>query len=202
MPSISSSLLKKIKSREFIEFNLLLSRPIASPMTSNSQVAYNIQFSGNKGISVKARDPTEHTVVDLVTFLEAWNIYFEASIASHPHLVSELLGYQKMICGCASQFKPQAWLAYDRAHRQTCAVNQSLRLDVRNDQAKLSLVSLGHPHFTRLLHLSPFWPYQAATCVKIDEKDRSVTYKPDYPTVPRPSIQPSPYHYYAPSASQ
>ena len=88
LPSISSSLLKKIKSSEFIEFNLLLSRPIASPITSNSQVAYSIQLSGNKGISVKARDPTKPAVVDLVTFLEAWNIYFEASIAFHPHLVS------------------------------------------------------------------------------------------------------------------
>ena len=107
LPSISSSLLKKIKPLEFIEFNLLLSRSIACPMTSDSQVACNIQFSGKKGISVKARDPTKPAVVDLVTFLEAW-IYFKASIAFHPHLVGELLGYQKIICEYASQFKPQA----------------------------------------------------------------------------------------------
>ena len=197
LPSISSSLLKKIKSREFIEFNLLLSRPIASPMTSNSQVAYNIQFSGKKGISVKARDPTKPAVVDLVSFLEAWNIYFEASIAFHPHLMGELLGYQKMICEYASQFKPQAWLAYDKAHRQACAVNQSLRLDVRNDQA--------YHRYLRDIHILPVcyichrFGHMAATC---PEKDRSVTPKPDYPTVPRPPMQPSPYHYYAPSASQ
>ena len=166
-------------------------------MTSNSQVAYNIQFSSNKDISVKARDPTKPTVVDLVTFLEAWNIYLEASITFHPHLVSELLGYQKMICEYASQFKPQAWLAYDRAHRQACAVNQSLHLDVRNDQA--------YHRYLRDIHTLPVcyichrFGHMAATCV---EKDRSVTYKPDHPTVPRPSIQPSPYHYYAPSASQ
>ena len=57
-------------------------------MTSNSQVAYSIQFSGDKGISVKARDLTQPAIVDLVTFLEAWNIYFETSVAFHPHLVS------------------------------------------------------------------------------------------------------------------
>ena len=197
LPSISSSLLKKIKSREFIEFNLLLSRPIASPMTSDSQVAYNIQFSGKKGISVKARDLTKPAVVDLVTFLEAWNIYFEASIAFHPHLVGELLGYQKMICEYASQFKPQAWLAYDKAHRKACAVNQSLRLDVRNDQA--------YHRYLRDIHTLPVcyichrFGHMAATC---PEKDRSVTPKPDYPTIPRPPMQPSPYRYYAPSASQ
>ena len=74
LPSISSLLLKKIKSCAFIEFNLLLSNPIASPMTSNSQVAYNIQFSGKTGISVKGHNPTKPAVVDLVTFLEVWNI--------------------------------------------------------------------------------------------------------------------------------
>ena len=65
-----------------------LSGPIASGMMSNSQVAYNIQFSGNEGISIKTCDPTKLDVVDLLTFLEAWNIYFEASIAFHLHLVS------------------------------------------------------------------------------------------------------------------
>ena len=102
-----------------------------------------------------------------------------------------------MICEYSSQFKPQAWLAYDRAHRQACAVNQSLRLDARNDQA--------YHRYLRDIHTLPVcyichrFGHMAATCL---EKDRSVTPKPDYPMETRPPMQPSPYHYNALSTSQ
>ena len=147
LPAISTSLLRKVKAREFINFDLLLARPIDGPSDTGSQVAYNIQFSGRQGISVKAKDPTKPKVVDIVSYLEAWNVFFEATIAFHPHMVSELLGYQKMISEYAAQFKPQAWLAYDRAHRQARAVNKSKPWDERDDKA--------YQRFMRVYTLSP-----------------------------------------------
>ena len=71
LPAISTSLLRKVKAHEFINFDLLLARSVDGPSNTSSQVAYDIQFSGRQGISVKAKDPTKPKVVDIVSYLEA-----------------------------------------------------------------------------------------------------------------------------------
>ena len=76
-------------------------------------------------------------------------------------------------------------------------MNQLLCLDVRNDQAYHWY--LWNIHTLLVCYICHHFGHMAAACPK---KDRSVTPKSDYPMVPRPPMQPSPYHYYAPSASQ
>ena len=88
-----------------------------------------------------------------------------------------------MICECAFQLKPQAWLAYDKAHRQACVVNHSLCLNVMNDQL--------YHHYLRDMHALPVclichrFGHMAAAC---PERDWSITPKPDYPMAPRPPL--------------
>ena len=57
LPSILKSSLKRIRACEFINFDLLLSQLLSSPAYSDSQVAYNINFSGNTGLSLHASGP-------------------------------------------------------------------------------------------------------------------------------------------------
>ena len=49
LPSISKSSLKKIRAHDFVNFDLLLSQPLSSPAYLDSQVPYNINFSGKTG---------------------------------------------------------------------------------------------------------------------------------------------------------
>ena len=160
-------------------------------------MAYNIQFSGQQEIFVKAKDPTKPKVVDIVSYLEAWNVFFEATVAFHPHMVTELLGYQKMISEYAALFKPQAWLAYDRARRQARAVNKAKPWDVRDDKA--------YQHFMRDIHaLPPCYMcgrpgHFVNTC---PQWERNYGPRSEYQAAQRTVRQPSPYHYYAPSVAQ
>ena len=133
LPSISKSSLKKIRAHEFVNFDLLLSQSLNSPAYSDSQVACIINFSGKTGLSLHASGPPKQTVVDLLSFLEAWNVYLQATLVHHPSMLNKLLGYQKIICQYAARYKPQAWLAYDKECQQACAVNKSLKWDTRNE---------------------------------------------------------------------
>ena len=136
LPTLPLQTLKQIKAREFINFNSLLSSTLFSSDSDNiDDLRYKIDFSRKKGFSLKASSPAMRSVCDLSFFMEAWNSFLKATLYFYPEMLDEMLGYQKLICELATRYKPVAWLAYDKEHRQACAINHNLRWDKRNTDA-------------------------------------------------------------------
>ena len=124
LPTLPLQTLKQIRAREFINFNSLLSSTLFSPDSDNTDdLRYKIDFSRKKGFSLKASNPARRSVCDLSSFMEAWNSFLKATLYFYPEMLDEMLGYQKLICELAARYKPVAWLAYDKEHRQACAIN-------------------------------------------------------------------------------
>ena len=105
------------------------------------KVAYNIQVNSKKGISVKADELSKLPVRDLTSCMKAWNMFLSATLIYHPDLLGQLLGYQKLVVELASQYKSQAWLAYDWEHTcmQTCVLDFSRQWDIRNEEASFKI---------------------------------------------------------------
>ena len=136
LPTLPLQNLKQIRAREFINFNSLLSSTLFSPHSDNmNDLRYKIDFSRNRGFSLKASNPARRSVYDLSSFMEAWNSFLKATLYFYLEMLDEMLGYQKLICELAARYKPVAWLAYDKEHRQACAINHNLRWDKRNTDA-------------------------------------------------------------------
>ena len=136
LPTLPLQTLKQIRAREFINFNSLLSSPLFSPDSDNiDDLRYKIDFSQKKGFSLKASNPARHSVCDLSSFMEAWNSFLKATLYFYPEMLDEMLSYQKLICELAARYKPVAWLAYDKEHRQECAINHNLQWDKCNTDA-------------------------------------------------------------------
>ena len=136
LPTLPLQTLKQIRAHEFINFNSLLSSTLFSPDSDNiDDLRYKIDFSRKKGFSLKARNPARHSVCDLSSFMEAWNSFLKATLYFYPEMLDEMLGYQKLICELATRCRPVAWLAFDKEHRQDCAINHNLQWDKRNTDA-------------------------------------------------------------------
>ena len=75
-----------IRRGEFINFDQLL--PSVSHLAMDE---YSIEVHSN---SVNASWANQPKTKDLHSLLTAWNIYLQAMIVYHPHLVSQLIHYQ------------------------------------------------------------------------------------------------------------
>ena len=136
LPTLPQQTLKKIKACEFVNFNSLLSSILFSPENDDlDNLKYDTNFSNKKGLSLKASNPTKCKVCDLPSFMEAWNAFLKATLYYDTDMLDELLGYQKLICDLSARYKPSAWIAYDKEHRQACTINHRLRWDKRNSDA-------------------------------------------------------------------
>ena len=136
LPTLPLQTLKQIRAHEFINFNSLLASTLFSPDSDNiDDLRYKIDFSRKKGFSSKASNPARRSLCDLSSFMKAWNSFLKATLYFYPEMLDEMLGYQKLICELAARYKPVAWLAYDKEHRQACAINHNLRWDKRNTDA-------------------------------------------------------------------
>ena len=134
MLTIPREILKKIKAREFISFDSLLTKTARNPKQNMGKVAYNIQVNSKKGISVKADELSKLLVMDLTSYMKVCDTFLSATLIYHPDLHGQLLGYQKLIVELAGQYKSQAWLAYDWEHRRACALYILRQWDICNKE--------------------------------------------------------------------
>ena len=84
-PPISAAQLRKIRRREYIDFDNLLSSALYAPAAYNGP-SYELNLTSASTLSVKATNTAKPRVVDFHTWLEAWNNFIQASIFYHPEL--------------------------------------------------------------------------------------------------------------------
>ena len=126
LPTLSLQTLKQIRAHEFINFNSLSSTLFCPDSDDTYDLRYKIDFSQKKGFSLTPGNPARHSVCNLSSFLEAWNSFLKETLYLYPEMLDEMLGYQKLLCELAGRYKTVAWLAYDKEHRQACAINHNL----------------------------------------------------------------------------
>ena len=99
-----------------MNFNDLLQKNLYG--LDQSHVTYAVTVdSGSSGqsVSLVPSRPRKRKVVDLNSWLEAWNTCMRVFIYYHPHMLNPLLAYQSIICNFSHKFKPGDWLNYDLA---------------------------------------------------------------------------------------
>ena len=76
----------------------------------------------------------KHSVSDLASWMEAWNLYVQVLMAAYPKRVPALLAYQAIICSTSSRFAPRLWLRYDQRFHGSTAADLMLCWDAWNNE--------------------------------------------------------------------
>ena len=85
-------------------------------------------------VITQRKPASKRTIHDLVTWMEAWNLYTQVLVAAFPERAPALLAFQSIICGASSHFPPRLWLRYDQRFRASAAADATLRWDHRNNE--------------------------------------------------------------------
>ena len=199
LPPLPQSLLLNIRRGEFINFDQLL--PSVSPLAIDE---YSIEVHSNSvnasGPSVSLVPKRQHQpkAKDFHSWLTAWNIYLQAMIVYHPHLVSQLIHYQATITRFVTQYSFTAVLTYDRLFRYSIANKQLARWDVVDDNL-FNLYLRGAPPATTTArgscytchgvgHFSSTCPQRGSTSIA------SATTTSGQPPFRAPQPPPPPFH--------
>ena len=128
LPPLSTKILKAIKDKEYVDFNLLLPNSLYDPASLNQN--FNLQFNPNQIVegSVSWSSTRRHAakVSDFPTWLEAWNVFIRAMVFYHSELALDLLMYQECISNFARLYSFKHWSKYDNAFRLAMQMNRSL----------------------------------------------------------------------------
>ena len=134
--ALTHHLYENIKKHDFVDFNDLLQENLYG--LDQSHVTYAIAVdSGSNGqsVSLVSSRPRKCKVVDLDSWLEAWNTYMRVFIYYHPRMLNPLLAYQSIICNFSRKFRPSDWLNYDLAFRRHASINHVLQWDSYDEDA-------------------------------------------------------------------
>ena len=134
LPAIPANIREQIRHGEFVNFNSLL--PSSAPITTDD---YTIQIDPGSGIhnaslSLVPRHQVRPKIRSFTDWLTAWNNFIRCASHYHPHLTSQYLYYQTMICQFASQYEFSAWSTYDQLFRARLVNNPSMSWDQMDEE--------------------------------------------------------------------
>ena len=132
-PPMSNAVATKIKGLLYVDFHELITPllPTAINMAGitdgSDEGHYHLTQSQVPGgpVSFKKR-ATGSPISNYATWVMAWNVFYEATLHSHPNLHFELFSYFKHIAEYAVKHKFNYLLAYDKAHRMHIAAQKHL----------------------------------------------------------------------------
>ena len=79
------------------------------------------QAAGQAAKRIRDTRPARRRVVDLVTWLEAWNIFFPVRLQVSPSSALQLVKYQTIMCQLFSSYLVGVCIKYDSLFRQATA---------------------------------------------------------------------------------
>ena len=129
---VPKRLARRIKAGKYVTFDKLLTPSDSPPLAV--------------AVLRKSRRSREkkRSVIDLASWLEAWNRYLCTRLSFRPQMALELAKYQTLIVMLFNHYPPQACLRYDSLFRQAAGQDKALRWDtVRED---IYVWCLARPH--------------------------------------------------------
>ena len=133
IPPLPSSLLEKVTSGKYVDFNALLN---ACDLGSGSTIESSSQSVTKDGnvydisITARAGRPRVH---DYLSWSQAWVFYFDILARFRPDRFPQLAAYQMQINQYAREFADSAWIKFDAVFRQYAANNPGVAWSKLND---------------------------------------------------------------------
>ena len=128
--ALPEKVLTQIKKGEFVNFDSLL--PSTTPL-SMDEYSFKVNPGANASVTLVPMAQSRPKDFYLSSWLTAWNIYLCCVMIFHPHLTTQLMYYQSLICQFASQYIFATWSTYDRLFRYQLAHNPGLGWDCLDD---------------------------------------------------------------------
>ena len=97
------------------------------------EYSFKVNPGANASVTLVPKTQSRSEVFYLSAWLTAWNIYLRRGMIFHPHLTTQLMYYQSLICQFASQYTFAAWSTYDRLFRYQLTHNPGLGWDRLDD---------------------------------------------------------------------
>ena len=102
----SPRLLRRIRRGKYVDFAKLLT-PLQVPAVFQQPPLQWPAVNASKDAKSASKCP-QCTVTDLVSWLEAWNIYLAVRLDTHPHMAQELTKYQSIVSCLFVAYRPEA----------------------------------------------------------------------------------------------
>ena len=180
----------KIKQRivkdEYIDFDMLLPESLYLARHSISpSPSFTLHLSDDPAsvegdvVIAQQKAANKHAIRDLLSWIEAWNVYIHVLVQHFPARAQALLAYQRIICDASVRFAPHCWLRYDQRFRASAAADKTIRWDRENNdlwleyftqpitqqhqQSSISLVSTGRIR-RPCTYCSSLYHYPSNTC--------------------------------------
>ena len=180
-PPLPGHLQNRIKRGKYVNFDKLLIPPHTPPLSMFNQK------------SAKKRNTEKRQVVDLNSWLEAWNRYATCRIASDPAMALELVKYQTVVSLLFARYPAASVIEYDCLFRQAAARDRTMRWD--SPKEDIYVWALTHPSPTSsslVPHPSTGYIPSCGTSSSLSFRDRvpiaarlGPPVKPHTPTVDR-----------------
>ena len=127
LPPLSSKLIKSMKSKEYIDLNTLLPNVLYD---TSSKPSYNLPIDpgreGDATVSLTQNHRYTHKISNLISWLEAWNVFIRSMVNSHPQLAPDFLAYQENFCSLTRTYTFQSCYKYEVAFCMNVARNNLL----------------------------------------------------------------------------
>ena len=107
---------------------------------ANPTPAFTLRLSQDASIEegeaviAQQKPASRRTIRDLVTWMEAWNLYVQVLVAAFPTRAPALLAYQSIFCSASSRLSARMWLRYDQRFRASAAADSTIRWDLKRDE--------------------------------------------------------------------
>ena len=134
-PPLPHRLTERIRKGKYIDLNKLLLPVDTPPLLQPSKVPKRTNDKSPK-----------RSIIDLPTWLEAWNRFLCAFLVYHPSQALELAKYQTMIVMFFANHPASQCIEYDRLFRQAVAKDRTIRWDsIKEDIYVWSLTRRSQP---------------------------------------------------------
>ena len=125
LPPISQSVVRRIQSGEFVDFDTMHSSALGGTSTDYS---VNVGNSGGSPISLIPRLSSKK-ITDFQSWWFAWSTFMRVYLQFFPHTMTQLLYYQSSISQFGTQFLFSDVYSYDKLFRQRMALEPHLNWD-------------------------------------------------------------------------
>ena len=122
-PALKASVLTKIKKAEYVDFDNILPPP--PNINNNSGELLGFHFDSDNNLLLKPNQ-IKAKIRDFLSWICAWNIFYQTTLHFFPQLHFELFSYLKIMCNFARKHKFTSFYAYDKSQRQTIAAQHNL----------------------------------------------------------------------------